>query len=259
VDFFPTATMDYIASTMNTYGCENSDTVTVTVNLLPTVDAGANQTVCNGTSLTFTATGAPNLVWNNGITNGMPFNATTAGSYIVTGTDANGCVDKDTLVLTLNANPSINLGSDMTICSNQFPVNLNGPGGYPSYSWSNGATTQNTTGMQAGSYILTVTNANGCQDKDTVVIISNPCLSVTENNTFEYTMYPNPASHSVFVETNAASSEVVIYAANGQVLLIQQNTSAAFTVNLADLADGMYWLKVSTGEGTATKQLVIRK
>ena len=259
IDFFPTTTMDYIATATDTYGCEDSDTLTVTVNLLPAVDAGSNQTVCSGTSITFTATGAPNLVWNNGITNGTPFNATTAGSYIVTGTDANGCVDQDTAVLTLFAVPNINLGADMTLCANHFPVNLNGPGGYTSYSWSNGATTQNTTGSQAGSYILTVTNSNGCQDKDTVVITSDPCLGLDENTAFEYSIYPNPASHSVFVQTNAASSEAFIYSANGQVLFTQRNASAEFSLNLADLADGMYWLKISSAEGTVTKQLVIKK
>lgn len=259
IDFFPSATLDYIATATTFYGCENSDTLTVTVNLLPVVDAGANQTVCTGTSVTLTATGAPDLAWNNGITNGVPFNAATAGQYIVTGTDANGCVDKDTLVLTLHAVPSINLGADMTLCSNHFPVNLNGPGGYAAYSWSNGATTQNTTGAQAGAYVLTVTNNNGCQDKDTVMIISDPCLGLVENNTLTYSMHPNPASNTVLIETNVENSEVMVYMANGQVLFTQQNTSATFTLNLTDLADGMYWIKVVSSEGTIAKQLIIRK
>lgn len=329
VNFFPTTTMNYIATAINAYGCENSDTVTVMVNTLPTVDAGSDQTVCTGTQVTLTATGTPNFAWNNGITNGTAFNATTAGfyivtgtdangcmdtdtltltlnalptvnagtdqsvctgtsvtftatgaptlvwnnsvvngtafntttagSYIVTGTDANGCEDKDTLVLTLFALPNINLGTDMTVCANHFPVNVNGPAGYTTYSWNNGATTQNTTATQAGSYILTVTNSNNCQDTDTIVIISDPCLGLTENSAFEYMIYPNPASHTVFVETNVPNSEVVIYGANGQVLFTQQNTVATFTLNVADLADGMYWLKVSSDEGTYTKQLLIKK
>lgn len=259
VDFFPAVTMDYIATATDSYGCADSDTVTVSVNSLPVVDAGSNQTVCTGTSITLTASGAPNLVWNHGVTNGTPFNAVTPGSYIVTGTDANGCVDADTLTLTLLAVPSINLGADMTVCSNHFPVNLNGPGGYATYSWSNGAATQNTTGAQAGAYVLTVTNNNGCQDKDTVMIISNPCLGLAENSVFEYSMHPNPASNAVFVETNVERSEAVLYATNGQVLLTQQNTSAAFTLNLSDLADGIYWLKVISNEGTATKQLLIKR
>lgn len=329
VNFFPTATMDYIATATDAYGCEDSDTLTVNVNTLPTVNAGSDQTVCagtsitftatgapnlawnngitngtafnantagsyivtgtdangcldtdtltltlnalpiveagsdqsicNGTSITFTATGAPNLVWNNGITNGTPFNATTAGSYIVTGTDANGCTDSDTLTLTLFALPSINLGADMTVCSNHFPVNVNGPAGFSSYNWSNGATTQNTSAAQAGSYILTVTNNNGCMDKDTLVIISDPCLGLAENDAFEYSMYPNPASNVVYVQTNVMNSEAIVFAANGQVLLTQQNTSATFTLNLADLADGIYWVKVLSTEGVVTKQLILKK
>ena len=147
----------------------------------------------------------------------------------------------------------------MTLCSNHFPVNLNGPGGYTSYNWNNGATTQNTTGVQAGSYILTVTNSNGCQDKDTVVIISDPCLGLEENTVFEYSMYPNPASASVFVETNVERSEAIVYGSNGQVLFTQQNTSSSFIVNVRELAEGIYWLKVVSREGTITKQLLIKK
>jgi hypothetical protein len=259
VDFFPSTNSEYIATATDLYGCQNSDTVSVTVNLLPMVDAGSNQTVCTGTVITLTANGAPDLVWNNGIQNGMPFNATTAGSYIVTGTDANGCVDSDTLTLTLLAVPSINLGADMTVCSNHFPVNLNGPGGYPVYNWSNGATSQNTTGSQAGEYVLTVTNNNGCQDKDTVLILSDPCLELAENTVFEYSMHPNPASNSVIVETNVERSEALVYGSNGQMLLTQQNTSSSFSLDVRDLADGIYWLKVVSSEGTIIKQLLIKK
>ncbi|WP_300357363.1 choice-of-anchor I family protein [Fluviicola sp.] len=259
VDFFPSTSSEYIATATDLYGCENSDTVSVTVNLLPVIDAGSNQTVCAGTAITLTASGAPDLVWNNGILNGIPFNATTAGSYIVTGTDTNGCVDSDTLTLALLAVPSINLGADMTVCSNHFPVNLNGPGGYPTYNWSNGATSQNTTGSQAGAYVLTVTNNNGCQDKDTVLILSDPCLELAENSIFEYSMHPNPASNSVSVKTNVERSEALVYGSNGQVLFTQQNSSSSFTLDVRDLADGIYWLKVVSSEGTVTKQLLIKK
>lgn len=259
VNFAPVSTMNYIATATDVYGCENSDTVTVTVNTLPIVNAGTDQAVCRQTPVTLTATGAVSFVWNNGVANGTAFSATTAGNYIVTGTDANGCIDKDTLVLTLYAVPSINLGSDMTICANNFPVNLNGPGGYPNYSWSNGATTQNTTGTQAGSYVLTVTNSNGCQDKDTVVIISNPCLGLTENTTLEFSMYPNPASDVVFVETNVSNSEVVIYSMNGQALFTQRNSTPDFTLNLSDFAEGVYWFTVTSPEGTVNQRLVVKK
>lgn len=259
VNFAPVSTMNYIATATDVYGCENTDTVTVTVNTLPIVNAGTDQALCRQTPVTLTATGAVSFVWNNGVTNGTAFNATTAGNYIVTGTDANGCTDKDTLVLTLYAVPSINLGADMTICANNFPVNLNGPGGYPNYSWSNGATTQNTTGTQAGSYVLTVTNSNGCQDKDTVVIVSNPCLGLAENTTLEFSMYPNPASDVVFVETNVSNSEVVIYSMNGQALFTQRNSTPDFTLNLSDFAEGVYWFTVTSSEGTVNQRLVIKK
>ncbi|MNR46935.1 hypothetical protein D3C85_1659720 [compost metagenome] len=91
------------------------------------------------------------------------------------------------------------------------------------------------------------------------MIISNPCLGLAENTTLEFSMYPNPASDVVFVETNASNSEVVIYSMNGQALFTQRNSGSDFTLNLADFAEGVYWFTVTSSEGTVNQRLVIKK
>src|SRR5690606_38056581 len=74
-----------------------SGTVTVIVNELPIVDAGPDQNICepNPTSpseVTLTGSGALTYVWDNGVTDGVPFipPAATSTTYTVVGTDANG-------------------------------------------------------------------------------------------------------------------------------------------------------------------------
>jgi PKD repeat protein len=66
----------------------------------PTVTINASsQSVCSGNLLTLTATGANNLVWTGGVSNGVPFIPIATSKYIVTGTDANGCIGKDSITV----------------------------------------------------------------------------------------------------------------------------------------------------------------
>jgi len=86
--------------------------VTVTVNPLPVVNAGADQTICIGAPVTLNGSGAVSYTWTNGVTNGVAFNPTTTTTYTVTGTDANGCQNTDQVTVTVNPLPVVNAGTD---------------------------------------------------------------------------------------------------------------------------------------------------
>ncbi|MBP6512631.1 MAG: choice-of-anchor J domain-containing protein [Bacteroidia bacterium] len=66
---------------------------------LPTVTASAtNDTICAGDPVTLTYGGnATTYVWSNGVTNGVPFIPVATQTYTVTGTDASGCVNTDSI------------------------------------------------------------------------------------------------------------------------------------------------------------------
>ncbi|MEN9743496.1 MAG: hypothetical protein RLZZ65_1301, partial [Bacteroidota bacterium] len=120
--------------------------------------------------------------WNNGATSQDIYNL-TAGSYSVIVTDVNGCTAQYTaqitqpsslLTMTLYPAPALcfgapNGGVDLTIAG--------GVPGY-TYSWSNGATSQDLTGVVGGQYSVTVQDANGCLLTDTV-IVSQPSSALT--------------------------------------------------------------------------------
>lgn len=94
----PADTTEYFITTVDRYGCTTSDSVTVYVDTLPIVSAGLDQTVCPEQTVTLSGSGASSYTWNNGITNGSPFEPfLSAETYVVTGTDANGCQDTDTV------------------------------------------------------------------------------------------------------------------------------------------------------------------
>lgn len=179
VPFFPTATANYIVTGTNTNGCSKKDTMTITVNALPIVNAGANQAICFGQNATLTATGAVSYTWlpGNATTASITVSPTATTAYIVTGTNANACQGKDTVLVTIKPLPSINAGIDKTICAGDS-VALTASGS-PLIAWNNGILnglhffpTATTT------YTVTGTGANGCTNTDQAVVFVNALPNV---------------------------------------------------------------------------------
>ena len=98
----PTASGTFNYSIPLTGGCGNvSATGTITVNAQPAVDAGSDQTVCNGDNVTLSGSGADSYTWDNGVTDNTSFVATTTTTYTVTSTAANGCQNTDQVTVTV--------------------------------------------------------------------------------------------------------------------------------------------------------------
>lgn len=160
-------------------GATCTSTTTLVVNPLPNVNAGADQSICDGSTATLTAFGATSYSWNSGVTNGVPFTPVGTQTYTVTGQNANGCTNTDQVVITVNPLPVVNAGTDVTICSNQT-VTLSGSGAQ-SYTWSNGVIDNIpfTPIIIQNNYTVTGTDANGCTDTDQVMVtvLTAPALS----------------------------------------------------------------------------------
>jgi subtilisin-like proprotein convertase family protein len=103
----PATTTTYFVR--GTGGCVSGGTCaqyTVTVNPLPTVNAGVDQTICVGSSVTLSGSGASTYTWNNGVLNGVSFSPAATATYTVTGTNGNGCINTDQVAVTVNPLPS---------------------------------------------------------------------------------------------------------------------------------------------------------
>ena len=172
----PLVTTTYTVLVTDGNGCTGQDAVTVTVYPLPVLDVGLDKAICYGTNTMLGNTssgGTPQYTFSwtppTGLDNpnseypqATPAVTTT---YICTMTDANGCVDIDTIVITVNPlpQPVITALGPTTFCSCDSVTLDAGNLGYDSYLWSTtNETTQTIVVRNPGQYTVTVRDTNGC-------------------------------------------------------------------------------------------------
>lgn len=177
-----TSTITY--SFTSPQGCSNTANATITVNPLPTIQAGVDQSVCVGTPVTLNGSGGIAYVWTNAVTNGSPFSPGVGSvTYTVTGTDVNGCVNQDQVVVNVLLVPTAVLSSDVTSGETPLVVNFtNASTNATNYVWDfgngQGQTISNLNGTNttytiAGTYNVTLTASNGiCSNVDNLTIIA---------------------------------------------------------------------------------------
>jgi len=191
----------YSVTVTDNKGCSAVATTSVTVNPNPTVTASSNSPVCLGSGIYLSSnplSGTPpyNFNWAGpgGFTstsqNPTRMNATLGmtGTYYLTITDAYGCSASSSTSLNVSLKPNLTCNViEQPGCSiNSGIANAIATGGTApyNYQWSNGATTQTVTGLGAGTYSVTATDANGCEATSAVILTSteSPTIDIESNS-----------------------------------------------------------------------------
>lgn len=177
----PTTTTTYYAR--GDGGCPAPgpcQSITITVNALPSINIFGATSTCYGDSVNLNASGGISYSWNTGdVTAGIwatPFSTT---SYTVIGTDANGCSNAAVQTINVNLLPFVTINaSATTVCMND-PVTLSGQGAL-FYAWDNGITDNATFNPTATlMYHVTGQDANGCENMDSIQVTVNPLPTIT--------------------------------------------------------------------------------
>ncbi|MFN5680707.1 MAG: T9SS type A sorting domain-containing protein [Flavobacteriia bacterium] len=238
-------TASIIASTAGSYsvtltaanGCSATSAATaVTVNALPTVSIlqGSAVSYCAGGAAQLSASPAASYLWSNGA-NTQTINVNAPGNYSVQVTSTNGCVATSTpTTVTQLALPTalITASGPTTICQGNTVVLTASPAS--SYAWSNGATTQSITVLNAGSYTVQTSNGSCSASSAPIVVAFNPVpqavvtasgpttfcaggqvtLSAPSGNGFTY-LWSNGASTPTITSTAAGNYSVTVTNSNG--------------------------------------------
>jgi gliding motility-associated-like protein len=240
----PSTTTTYTL-TLTSNGCVGSDDVNVTVNPLPTANAGTDQAICIGDQVTLNGAGGSTMSWSNSIQDGVPFSTNSTTTYTLTVTDANGCTDQDQVLVTVNALPSIDAGSNQTICDGDA-VTLSATGGV-SYSWDNGIINGQSFVPVAGvtTYTVTGTDANGCENTDNVTITVNAYPSV---NVLADTQVGYSALEVNFTDLSSGGDNYFWDFGNGQsgVVSVPTNQSMTYT------SPGTYTMELTVSNSGCT-------
>ena len=144
-------------------------------------DGQATVSISGGTAPFTTA-------WSSG-GSGLTETGLSAGTYTVTVTDANGCTDNTSVtigeptLLSVTVNDvSMDCNGD---CTADFTANVSGGTMPYTYQWDDAflTTTSNLDDQCAGTYNVTVTDANGCIASDNANAIEPPAITITDNVT----------------------------------------------------------------------------
>jgi gliding motility-associated-like protein len=167
--------------------CSKDTVVNVTVNNPPPVSVTVSPNpACEGTPVTFTATGAPSYLWSNGATtSSITVSPDSSTSYTVIG--SNGCADTVKTPVTILV-PSLTACCDTTIISGDT-VTINAYGDI-SYVWSPSTSLSCSTCPNpvasptvTTTYTVVSTDGNGCHTSREVTIYVE-CIDFTVPNIF---------------------------------------------------------------------------
>ena len=176
-----TVSMVYTLTANSNANCSMTNTVAVPLFNLPTILIAGTPTVCAGTAVSLTASGASTYSWINGPnTSNYTFTPSLQyNSYTVTGTDANTCVNSQTFDLQVLPNPTVSALSNLTVICNGDNVLLTALGAN-TYSWSSGGTSANTNVSPSVTTVYTLTgyDINLCKNSNTISVTVNPTPSV---------------------------------------------------------------------------------
>ncbi|MCX7745154.1 MAG: gliding motility-associated C-terminal domain-containing protein, partial [Flavobacteriales bacterium] len=233
--------------------------------IAPSLFAGGYNISCNGFSdgsiNLYLNGGTPlyNFNWNNGAFNSQNLSSIAAGTYSVVVTDANNCSVTGTIELS-QPNPLTH-----TLTASQFnggwniscnglsdgSIDLEVSGGTPaySYSWNNSSTSEDLSGLIAGTYIVVVSDLNGCSFTDQIILtqpnafglsatVNDVLCNGLDNGSIDLTVTGSQPQYSYTWSNNATTQDIFNLGPGSYTVTVldQNNCDTTYVFNVIELS-----------------------
>lgn len=271
---FSTTSGNVTVTPSSSCGYGAASVFSVTLNYPPSlyVTAAPSATVCQGSTLTLTGTGAATYTWTGGITNGAAFTPTSTTVYTLTGTSGAGCTGIRVQTVTVNSLPAVAANTSSPSICKGASTSLSGSGA-STYTWTGGISNNVAFSPTiTTTYTVTGTDANGCKNTAVQTITVNPLpvvtvgaaticagstATLTANGASTYSwstgengqsIMPSPTSNAVYSVTGT-STDGCVKTVTAAVTVISTPT---LTANTATICAGSAATLIASGVSTYT-------
>ncbi len=266
-----TSAGQYWVKASNSNGCFGIDTVNITLGATPVVTLGADTAYCQGSTINlYAGYGIGNTyLWSTGST-APSITVGTTGTYSVVVTNSLGCVNSDVVNVTSKPKPNVSLtfsGQTAFCLSNTTgrPLTEGLPTGgtYIGAGVTSSTFYANQAGQGAHIILYNYTGPNGCSNiaRDTLVV--NACVGIEEVTDYvKLNVFPNPNTGLFTLEVynnSEMNGNVTITSIDGKSVYndtINGNGFISKQINVSEIANGIYYLKVSSKESVKTFKLI---
>ncbi len=246
---------------------DNVEAINVGALPQPTISS-TTTTVCEGTSITFTATGGQSYLWEPAASFSDPTQAVQTitpapGVSSIVGHvyQAWGCPLTDSIEVTVNAKPTAALGTFTTPCVYHSPFALSGgtPAGgtYSGAGVTAGIFSPGAAGIGSHTITYIYTSPEGCSDTTSGTLSVSACAGLEEEEGFAFSIYPNPFREQFVIQAETAGIEKTeVFNAVGQLVYSNQNPAAIQTIDLNGFESGVYIIRVYSADKTITRKII---
>lgn len=233
----------------------------------PNISASGSLSFCDGDSITLFSSAATGNIWSNGA-NTSSIIVSASGTYTLT-QSVNSCVSPPSSPVSVSVNPlpTCSIVPVGPFCLEDAAVVLQGlPAGgtFSGTGVSGNVFTPSLSPPGIVSLLYQYTDANNCQDTSILTVIVSDCVGLSdEKNQAEIVLvYPNPTNGLLHLQSELSQIKIIqIIDLNGKEVFFEYlpENCTKHTLNLGQLANGVFSMKVTFGERTKTYKICVLK